>query len=507
LHSSAFKGIGLNLEMVWLFLLLLGLTLYFIVQYSVVRVTRTPWWQLWLVLMIPAFVIAGWSLTHKSIEAIPTPLLVGTFLVSTVLYIFLIGRNPRPLPEQSTEPQNNAKAQEPVSPLNNDEQAQLKNCFPWSVYYLKQIDLRPQAVICRGQLRAESEMAYQTIRQNVQTQFGDRFLVLFQAGAADQTYFALVANPYSKAEKPKGRVAQKSLKRPGLALGLLALTVFTTTLAGIELTHPALQPRALLQNPQILLSGLPYSLCLMAILGIHELGHYFTAQFYKILTTLPYFIPIPFAFGTFGAYIQMRTPAPNRKALFDVGIAGPLAGFIITVPILVWGLMHSDLTALPEKLGAMSPSAFNPRFSIFFAGVSRLIFGSALTDRLAIHLHPVAIAGWLGLIVTALNLMPFGQLDGGHIVHAMYGQRVGILIGQVCRVLVLLLSFAQPFLLFWGILLLFMPAVDEPALNDVSELDSYRDTFGLLALGLLLLIVLPVPSGLESFFFTIKPTP
>jgi membrane-associated protease RseP (regulator of RpoE activity) len=496
--------------MVWLFLSILGLTLYFIVQYSVVRVTRTPWWQLWLVLMIPAFVIAGWSLTHDSIEAIPTPLLVGSFLVSTVLYVVLIGRNPRPSPEdQAPESKlDESKKEETSSPLNKDEQAQLQNCFPWSVYYLKQIDHRPQAVICRGQLRAEAEVAYQTIRQNVQAQFGDRFLVLFQTGATDQPYFALVANPYAKtAEASKSKASQKPLKRPGLALGLLALTLLTTTLAGLDLTHPSMQIDELFKNPQMLLSGLPYALSLMLILGIHELGHYFTAQFYKIQTTLPYFIPLPFAFGTFGAYIQMRTPPPNRKALFDVGLAGPLAGFIITLPVLIWGLMHSDLTALPEKLGSMSPTAFNPRFSIFFAGLSRLIFGSALTNQLAINLHPVAIAGWLGLIVTALNLMPFGQLDGGHIVHAMYGQRVGVAIGQVCRILVLLLSFAQPFLLFWGILLLFMPAVDEPALNDVSELNSYRDAIGLLALGLLLLIVLPVPSGLESFFFTLKPTP
>jgi membrane-associated protease RseP (regulator of RpoE activity) len=496
--------------MVWLFLSLLGLTLYFIVQYSVVRVTRTPWWQLWIVLMIPAFVIAGWSLTHTSLEAIPTPLLVGSFLVSTVLYVLLIGRNPRPSSEAQTSEANpgEPKSEEVSSPLNKEEQTQLQNCFPWTVYYLKQIDLRPQAVICRGQLRAEAEVAYQTIRQNVQAQFGDRFLVLFQTGAANQPYFALVANPYAKAaEKPKSQPFQQPLKRPGLALGLLALTILTTTFAGLYLANPSFQISTLPQNPQRLWGGLPYALSLMMILGIHELGHYFTAQFYKIQTTLPYFIPIPFAFGTFGAYIQMRTPAPNRKALFDVGLAGPLAGFIITAPVLIWGLMHSDLTALPEKLGTISPNAFNPRYSILFAGFSRLIFGSALTNHLAIHLHPVAVAGWLGLIVTALNLMPFGQLDGGHIVHAMYGQRAGVVIGQVCRILVLLLSFAQPFLLFWGILLLFMPAVDEPALNDVSELDSYRDTMGLLALGLLLLIVLPVPSGLESFFFTIKPTP
>lgn len=495
--------------MVWLFLSILGVTLYFIVQYSVVRVTRAPWWQLWLVLMIPAFVIAGWSLTHSSIEAMPTSLLVGAFLISTVLYVVLIGRNPRTLPasQDGGQAMGDAKPAANTSPLNKEEQTQLQNCFPWSVYYLKQIDLRPQAVICRGQLRTEAEAAYQTIRQNVQAQFGDRFLVLFQSGAGEQPYFAIVANPQASTPSAQAKPSQKPLTRPGLALLLLSLTILTTTLAGISLANPSFQSESLRQDPQLLLTGLPYALSLMFILGVHELGHYCTARFYKILTTLPYFIPVPFSVGTFGAYIQMRTPAPNRKALFDVGIAGPLAGFIVTLPILIWGLMNSELTALPEQAGALSPSAFNPRFSILFAALSRLTFGAALTDTLAINLHPVAIAGWLGLIVTGLNLMPFGQLDGGHIVHAMYGQRVGAVVSQVCRVLVLLLSFVQPFLLFWGILLLFMPAVDEPALNDVSELNSYRDAAGLLALGLLLLIVLPLPSGLESFFFTIKPAP
>ncbi|MGB8699428.1 MAG: site-2 protease family protein, partial [Thermosynechococcaceae cyanobacterium] len=146
-----------------------------------------------------------------------------------------------------------------------------------------------------------------------------------------------------------------------------------------------------------------------------------------------------------------------------------------------------------------------------FGVLCRLTFGSSLTSTVGIDLHPVAIAGWLGLIVTALNLMPFGQLDGGHLVHAMFGQRMGSVIGQVSRIMVLLMAFVHPFLqpilLLWGILLLFMPATDEPALNDVTELDNYRDSFGLMALGILLLIILPVPSGLESWFFAANPMP
>ncbi|HEY9828765.1 MAG TPA: site-2 protease family protein, partial [Stenomitos sp.] len=193
--------------MVWLFLILLGLTLYFIVQQSVVRITRAPWWQLWLVLMIPAFVIAGWTLTQGG--PMPNLVLIGAFIVSVVLYVVLIGANPRtPPPEASDAVSSNGSdsktdpAKVPPSPLNTEEQAQLQNCFPWSVYYLKNIDLRPQAVICRGQLRSEPEVAYQTIRQNIQTEFGDRFLVLFQPNADKQPYFALVANPYASTSKP-----------------------------------------------------------------------------------------------------------------------------------------------------------------------------------------------------------------------------------------------------------------------------------------------------------------
>ncbi|MGB8698872.1 MAG: site-2 protease family protein, partial [Thermosynechococcaceae cyanobacterium] len=314
--------------MVWLFLLFLGITLYFIVQQSVVRVTRTPWWQLWLALMIPAFVIAGWTLTHRPVEAMPTPLLVGSFIVSVVIYMALLGANPRTMPPDAQPPTDTTTPAESTSPLSQAEQAQLQTCFPWSVYYLQQIDLRPQAVICRGQLRKTPEEAYHTIRQNIQAQFGDRFLVLLQSGAMNQPFFALVTNPYEDSQKQRF----KTLNRPVLALSLFLSTLVTTTLTGLSLDSPTLKPETLSANPSLLLNGLPYAIALMLILGIHELGHYFTAQFYKIRTTLPYFIPVPFAFGTFGAYIQMRSPVPNRKALFDVGIAGPLMGLVITLP-------------------------------------------------------------------------------------------------------------------------------------------------------------------------------
>jgi membrane-associated protease RseP (regulator of RpoE activity) len=252
-------------------------------------------------------------------------------------------------------------------------------------------------------------------------------------------------------------------------------------------------------------TGLPYALSLLAILGTHEMGHFLATRRYRIRATLPYFIPVPpagiFPFGTFGAFIQIRSPIPNRKALFDVGIAGPLAGFIIAVPVLIWGLMHSTPIAAQEASSLLNPNSFQPTGSLFLTIMSKLALGDKLALTQAIKLHPVAIAGCLGIIITALNLMPVGQLDGGHIVHAMFGQKNGARIGQIARFLVLALALVQTELLLWAVMLFLMPVVDEPALNDVSELDNKRDFLGLLALGLLILIVLPAPQLLTRILF------
>jgi membrane-associated protease RseP (regulator of RpoE activity) len=218
--------------------------------------------------------------------------------------------------------------------------------------------------------------------------------------------------------------------------------------------------------------------------------------------TLPYFIPVPFFLGTFGAFIQLRSPVPHRRALFDVGLAGPLAGLVVALPLLWWGLGQSTLVSLPEDgSGLLNFTAFNPRVSILVALVAKLVFTDSLTLNQAIQLHPLAISGCLGLLVTALNLMPVGQLDGGHIVHAMYGQRMASVVGQISRLLVLMLALIHSELLIWAILLFFIPSVDEPALNDVSELDNRRDLIGLVALALLVMIILPLPPPLAQLLF------
>ncbi|MBW4518409.1 MAG: site-2 protease family protein [Scytolyngbya sp. HA4215-MV1] len=490
-----------------LLLLLLGLITYFIVQ-RVTAITRTPAWLLWLVVMTPAIILTAWRQIYGEDKQIPPELVFGPFILCLCLYWFLIqwGRIPNPPPEPSPDPdlQSTEAATPPpvepstLHPLDKAEESQLQSCFPWAIYYLQNIEYRPQAIICRGQLRTEPENAYNTVSENIKKQFGDRFLIVFQEGANRKPFFVMVPNPQAQmAEKQIPDVTT----RPFVAMVLLLATFVTTILGGAELAGI----KEFKPDPAIFWMGLPYAIALIAILASHKFSQYFIARFYQIRMTLPYFIPvIPvnfFPYGTFGAFIQIRSPVPNRKALFDLGTVGPLVGFLVTLPFLIWGLAHSHVVTLDPRASMLKFDALNPSFSFLVAVLGKLTLGNALTPNKAIALHPVAIAGYLGLIVTAFHLMPVGQLDGGHIVHAMFGQRAGAMIGQIARLLLLILFLARldQFLLIWAVFLFLMPAIDEPALNDVSELDNRRDFLGLAMLAVLLLIVLPAPKAIVGF--------
>ena len=489
----------------WLLLGILGGFTYFIVKRSVAKITTTPIWLIWFVLMTPALIWTGWTLIYGQDTTMPAFLLIGPFVICPFLYWWLVqkGRvtpqesSPSPLEKANLVLENidNPAPKNDLKPITAEEEKSLRDCFPWGIYYLQNIDYRPQAILCRGKLRAVPEEAYQVIKNNVEKVFGDRFLLLFQESFQGQPFFALVANPWQQKTET---IETEKITRPFLALGLLLLTILTTTVIGAGLS--GITTQQLENNSSLLLQGLPYSLGLIAILGLHEFSHYFTAVKYKIKTTLPYFIPIPFFLGTFGAFIQMRSPVPTRKALFDVAVAGPLGGIIIAIPLLFWGLSLSEIVPLTNQSSLLNFQALNPQFSFFLSIVAKLALGSNLIAGKAIHLHPLAVAGYVGIIVTALNLMPVGQLDGGHIVHAMYGQKTAIIIGQLTRLFMFILALVQPDFLLWAIILLLMPVSDQPALNDVTELDNKRDLLGLFSLALLLSILLPLPEAVARWW-------
>lgn len=331
--------------------------------------------------------------------------------------------------------------------------------------------------VFRGRLLESSAAVYQKLK----SAFSPRTVPLVQPGGADATLIVLLPGEVQRKESER-------TVRPWLHWLLFTLALATTTWAGA-----ALQNIDLFRHPERFTAGLPYSLALMAILGIHELGHYFTARRNGMQVTPPYFIPVPFALGTFGAFIRMRSPVENRRHLFDVAVAGPLAGLAVAIPSLLAGLKSSAITF------DVAPGGTPVTSSVLFALLSKISLGQTLEAGQSVLLSPLAFAGWLGLLITALNLLPIGQLDGGHIARAMFGQRSGKVISSLSIWgLFLLAVFVWPALLMFALIVFFIAGRTSPPLNDVTPLTSGRRRLGYAAFVILALILIPLPYSLWS---------
>src|SRR6267142_1125384 len=206
-------------------------------------------------------------------------------------------------------------------------------------------------------------------------------------------------------------------RRIGVNLLLFVLTCASTLYAGLSFVgSPTFDALRSAPSAARFLAGAPFAFTLIAILGVHELGHYFTARHYRASVSLPYFIPAPFGFGTLGAIILMRSPARDRNSLFDIAAAGPLAGLAVAFPAIVVGLAWSTVVPMPPE----GYSGFGD--SLLTWGLAYLRFGHIPPGHM-LFTHPMVDAAWAGLLVTALNLIPVGQLDGGRIVYALFGRR------------------------------------------------------------------------------------
>ena len=265
---------------------------------------------------------------------------------------------------------------------------------------------------------------------------------------------------------------------------LFAMTLLTTTVVGARMQYdfdhnlPFDIEQSLAaytwfwRYPAGLLRGLPFSLTLLTILLAHEFGHYLAAMYHRVDSSLPYFLPSPFL-GTFGAFIRVRSPIYSKRVLFDIGISGPLAGFVFLMPALSVGLAFSKVIPGIAHQGALHFSA--PGFQLL---LERLIFpGVASAD---IYLHPIARAAWVGMFATCLNLLPIGQLDGGHILYALFPQRHKTVSKAACLVMLPLGWFWFGWFV-WGVILLFLGR-RHPAIEDPSDLGSARRNLGWIAL-------------------------
>ena len=358
-------------------------------------------------------------------------------------------------------------------------------------------------VVCyRGQLNRDPQEAYQVLDNQLKTFTltplfrleGEKHVVIIQAGRVQDTR----SNP----------------KINFILFGVTLLSVIFT--GAVSSYQPPREPVGVKILVGGLIAGLPFALSLMGILLAHELGHYFIGRARGAPVTLPYFIPLPLSpFGTMGAVIQMKAPPRNRRALLDIGIAGPLAGMAIAIPVLIYGLSLSKVEIIKPLTNGTFQMEGNSLLYLFLKWV---MFGQVLPHpvsfqnlppalywliyfftgkpfpwgALDVMIHPVAFAGWAGLFVTALNLLPVGQLDGGHILSALMGKKARKLFPFIVAATVIL-GFAWSGWWLWTVLLLFVGrAYDEP-LDQITTLDTGRKFLAILGLVLFILVFTPVP--------------
>ena len=300
-------------------------------------------------------------------------------------------------------------------------------------------------------------------------------------------------------------VVRRPTSRPWQGLTniiLLAVTLVSTFFAGAFLWTAYVGGSGLVLG-DFLYGGIFFALPLMAILGFHELAHYLVARRRKVDASLPFFIPMPppfVIFGTFGAFISLREPIPDRKTLMEIGAAGPLAGFALAVPLTLLGLFLSrSSSALP--LNNCGPVFLGIPYGDLVIGGSLIYQGLSLFFPVSMNLNPLAIAGWVGLLVTAMNLLPAGQLDGGHVFRALLGTR-SFYVSLAAVGLLLVAGLFYPGWWIFALLILFLGVRHPPPLNDISGLKPSRQLVGLLAAGILVtgfvLVPLSTPSGSYS---------
>jgi len=285
-------------------------------------------------------------------------------------------------------------------------------------------------------------------------------------------------------------------KFPWLNIALFGLTCLSTLIVGTVLMAPftgrldvsgASLFRDIFRSPSLLLTGLPFSVSIMGILLAHEMGHYLTCRYYGISASLPYFIPAPTLVGTMGAFIRIRSPIHHRPALLEVGINGPIAGFLLAIPILVIGLgLSPHIVVDPEEYG------FGLGEPLIFKIVAMLL-GKTPPPGMDINLHPIGLAAWFGFLATALNLLPVGQLDGGHIAYALFGRfHKKISLGFLILLIPLGIFYWQGWLL-WITVLLILGVRHPVTMNDSIPLSRRHTWLGWFALVMLVLCFTPMP--------------
>jgi len=321
------------------------------------------------------------------------------------------------------------------------------------------------ALELRGRLLVDSRRAYDTLSESFRAM---GYVLLLKEEGEDHVALALPG------ELPR------TAGRNGVAVVLFALTLLSVLFVGSAYEGAT-------EWPQGLLAGVPFAASLLGILMAHEMGHFVVARWYRVPASLPYFIPMPLSLlGTMGAVIQTTAPPRNRRAQLLLGAAGPLAGIVVAIPVLLIGLSTSQVHGVYN-------GGFQEGNSLLYAGLKLLVFGRFLpSNGEDVFINSVALAGWAGMLVTAMNLIPAGQLDGGHIAYALLGRRARWLTWIVVAGLLILSPLWEGWLLWAGLVLLLGRAHSVP-LDDVTPLTPREQAVALVALSLFVLVFVPIP--------------
>jgi len=365
-----------------------------------------------------------------------------------------------------------------VPPIPEDDLNAIKGIFGIDTFFATETIAYQDGAIFKGNLRGEPEEVHNRLTASLQARLGDQYR-LFLVENTDGRPVVIVL--------PSRNDPRPMLLSQKVFAGVLLIATIATNLeaGGLLLNFD------LFSNPGRLVEALPIGAGVFAILVAHEIGHWVLAQRHQIRLSWPFFLPAV-QIGSFGAITRFESLLPNRKVLFDIALAGPAAGGIVSLLMLITGLLLSH----PGSLFQLPNQFFQG--SILVGSLARVVLGSALQSSL-VSVHPLVIIGWLGLVITALNLMPAGQLDGGRIVQAIYGRKTAGRATIATLILLALVSLGNTLAMYWAIVIFFLQRDQErPSLNEVTEPDDARAALGLLALFLMITTLLPLTPALAG---------
>lgn len=363
-------------------------------------------------------------------------------------------------------------------PIPADDLQAIKNIFGIDTFFATETIPYQDGAIFRGNLRGDIDRSYERLTENLKTQVGDRYRLFLIEGVEGKP--VVVVLPSSNQPRPT-TVPQM----------FLALILAVATIATCMETAGLLLGFDFFNEPNRYAEVLPIASGIIAVLATHEVGHRILAARNQIRLSPPFFLPTG-QIGSFGALMRFESLLPNRSVLFDIAFAGPAVGGLVALGLLVTGLLLSH----PGSLFQIPADFFQG--SILVGTLARVVLGTGVQQPL-VDVHPLVVIGWLGLVITALNLMPAGQLDGGRIVQAIYGRKVAGRTTIATLIVLGLAALVNPLALYWAILVLFLQRdLERPALNEISEPNDARAALGLLVLFLMAATLLPLTPGLAG---------